>query len=292
MKRWYVRTVLVLASLTLASTSEASGAAPWPHHEEVAAGVHVIGFADRFRSANSGFVVMGDETWLVDLPRGLEPGQFLADVARVSGKPAIALLLTHASREDAPLVEELRRLGIKRVYLSPVTYESLLAKAASPAEGRLAAPPAVGYEIIRKRQTLGSGSGDAIGRDAIEFLPWDECATAGAAAVYLPAAKVLFAGPLVYHGPRVPLAGTDTAVWREALGQLAVLHPAHVVSGFGSWGNNAMIDRQRRFLAELRRQVGYFIAQGQPHDDLQRVVSPGARLPGLDAVRYAAGRGR
>ena len=26
------------------------------------------------------------------------------------------------------------------------------------------------------------------------------------------------------------------------------------------------------FLAELRRQVGYFIAQGQPHDDLQRVV--------------------
>ncbi len=55
MKRWHVHTVLVLASLTSASIGEASGAAPWPHHEEIAPGVHVIGFADRFRSANCGF---------------------------------------------------------------------------------------------------------------------------------------------------------------------------------------------------------------------------------------------
>ena len=32
--------------------------------------------------------------------------------------------------------------------------------------------------------------------------------------------------------------------------------------GFGSWGGAESIDRQQRFLTELRRQVGYFIARG------------------------------
>ncbi len=274
MKRRHVSIALIIAIVTAGSTAVvASAAAPWPHHEEIAPGVHVIGFADRFRSANCGFLVEREGTWLVDLPRGIEAERFLADVKRVSGKPAIALLLTHATREDAAMVDELRRLGVKRVYLTPATYKSLTAIAhPSKQELEAAATPAAGYEIIRKRQLLGGVSGAAGGTTAVEFLPWDECATAGAAAVFLPATKVFFAGPLVYHGPRVPLAGTDTAVWREALGHLAVLHPAHVVPGFGTWGSGEIIDRQRRFLAELRRQVGYFIAQGQPHDDLQRVV--------------------
>jgi hypothetical protein len=50
---------------------------------------------------------------------------------------------------------------------------------------------------------------------------------------------------------------------------------ARVVPGFGSWGGPELLARQRRFLAELRRQVGYHIAQGRPRADLRDQV----RLP-------------
>jgi type 1 glutamine amidotransferase len=82
--------------------------------------------------------------------------------------------------------------------------------------------------------------------------------------VYLPGRSVLFGGPLVVHGPRARLAGSDTERWVEALRQLEALASAHVVPGSGSWGGPEVLARQRRFLAELRRQVGYHIAQGRP----------------------------
>ena len=84
---------------------------------------------------------------------------------------------------------------------------------------------------------------------------------------------VLFAGPLVVHGPRSPLAGTDTAEWVEALRRLESLGAAHVVPGIGTWGGRELLERQRRFLTELRRQVGYQIAQGRPHAGLRERVS-------------------
>ncbi len=179
----------------------------------------------------------GDGTWLIDLPRGIEAGQYLDDVAKASGKPAVALLLTHASREDAPLIEELRQLGVKRVYLSPATYETLTAIAnPSIQEREAAAKPKAGYEIILTRQMLVIASGAGGRAGVIEFLPCDECATAGAATVSPAGREGALRRPARLSWAARAAAGTDTAVWREALGQVAVLHPAHVVPGFGSWG--------------------------------------------------------
>ena len=55
------------------------------------------------------------------------------------------------------------------------------------------------------------------------------------------------AGPLVVHGPRSKLPGSDTAAWVAALRRLEVLGAKHVVPGFGSWGGPEQIVRQRRF---------------------------------------------
>jgi len=252
--------VSALTILWTAAPTRASAA--WPHHEQVAAGVHAIGFADRFQSANCGLVTRADGTLLVDLPRGISAAEFLADAERASGKPVTALALSRATPEDAPLVNELIARGIKRVYISAATYSALTAKTGQPAGASAAAP----YNVVAKQTTI------ADPQTPVELLPLDEFSARGGMAVYLPGTKVLFAGPLVYHGPRVPLAGTDTAAWCGVLKRLAALRPAVVVPGFGTWGGAAQIDRQQRFLSELRRQVGYFIAQGRPHADLHGVV--------------------
>ena len=248
--------VVVAIVYTVAS---APARAAWPHHQKLAQGVHAIGFADKYRSANCGLVETPGGTVLIDLPRGVPAAQFLAEVTTATGKPVTALALTHAAADDATLVDQLRALGVKRVILSPQTFKSLRPGAqteATPAKEQLKARAATaGYEIVAKEMTIGDGPA------AARFLPLDEIATAGAAAVWVPAAKALFAGPAVIHGPRVPLAGTDTQAWREVLDQLAARKPEHVVPGFGSWGGAELLDRQQRFLTELRRQVGYFIAQ-------------------------------
>ena len=64
-------------------------------------------------------------------------------------------------------------------------------------------------------------------------------------------------------------------VWADALRRLEKLEPAHVVPAIGTWGGPELLARQRRFLTELRRQVGYQIAQGQPHAGLaDRICLP------------------
>jgi len=232
-----------------------------PHREQLAPGVHVAGFSDRYHSANCGWVALGDETLLIDLPRGMPVPEFLALVAATTGKPARTLVLTHAQDGDNPILRSLLEKGITRVLTSPETRARLLV-------GPVAVDPS-SLHALSDRTPIGDAA------VPVDFLPLDQIAAPAGAAVSLPGQAVLFAGPLVVHGPRAALAGSDTALWAAALQRLEALKPARVVPGFGSWGGPELLTRQRRFLNELRRQVGYHISEGRPHASLRDQV----RLP-------------
>ena len=66
---------------------------------------------------------------------------------------------------------------------------------------------------------------------SVDFLPLDQLPAPAGAAVWLPGQAVLFAGPLVVHGPRAALAGSDTADWVTTLRRLEALAPTRVVPG-------------------------------------------------------------
>jgi type 1 glutamine amidotransferase len=238
-----------------------TSARPLPHREQLAPGVHAAGFSDRYGSANCGWITLRDETLLVDLPRGIPVPEFLDLVAAFQGKPARTLVLTHTQDGDLPILRSLLAHGIIRVLASPGVRRQLLALPG--------APEPVNIRAISERTPIGDGA------YPVDFLPLDQIAASDGAAVHLPAQSVLFAGPLVSNGPRARLAGSDTALWVATLRQLVPLAPKRVVPGFGSWGGPELLDRQQRFLAELRRQVGYHISQGRPHAALRDQV----RLP-------------
>jgi len=237
-----------------------------PHCERLAAGVHAAGFADRHRSANCGWVRLGDETLLIDVPRGVAVDEFLTEVAKTSGAAARRLVLTHLDDGDAAIVESLLARGVARVITTESARERLLAAAPS------IAPAAV-------KSVTEPGPIDE-SPQSVEFIPFDAIAGPAGAAVYLPKAQVLFAGPLVVNGPRARLPGSDTARWIEALRRLEALPAARVVPGFGSWGGHEVMARQRRFLTELRRQVGYIVCQGRPREAL----GPSVNIPAGDLV--------
>jgi type 1 glutamine amidotransferase len=91
-------------------------------------------------------------------------------------------------------------------------------------------------------------------------------------AVWLQQQSVLFGGPAVVNGPRARLPGSNTGGWATLLRELDELRPARVVPGFGSWGSGAILERQQRFLLELRRQVAYHITMGRAEADIEKMV--------------------
>jgi type 1 glutamine amidotransferase len=157
--------------------------------------------------------------------------------------------LTHAEDGDWSVLKSLREVGIARVITSPAIRTKLLA-----------ARDALDRSMITELSECAAIGDPSLGAD---FLPLDGPAGRAGGAVNLKSKRVLFAGPMVVHGPRAALAGADTAVWVAELRRLEKLEPAYVVPAIGTWGGHALLERQRRFLTELRRQVGYQIAQGR-----------------------------
>jgi type 1 glutamine amidotransferase len=231
-----------------------------PHLERLAPGVYAAGFSDRRGSANCGWVAGKDETWLIDLPRGIPVPAFLKEVARIAGKPARRLVLTSWQAGDAALLAALGQGGIRRVLTSPELRGRLLGEADKIGADRI--------ESVRRQVLAGD---ETVG---VAVLPLDEFLPGGGAAVFLPRQGVLFAGPFAVHGPRARLTGRDTALWIAALEKLERLGASQVVPGGGSWGEAAILARQRQFLGELRRRVGYAVAQGRSLATATREVGP------------------
>ena len=201
------------------------------------------------------------ETLLIDLPRGMPVPDFLALVAATTGKPARTLVLTNIQDGDITIIQSLIEKGVTRVLTSPAMRTRLLA-----------APRAVdpsNLHALADRTPIGDAA------VSVDFLPFDQIAASAGAAVWV-------AGPGGALCRSVGRAWPACRAGRQRHGGVGRdlapaggLAPARVVPGFGSWGGPELLTRQRRFLTELRRQVGYHICQGRPHAGLRDQV----RLP-------------
>ncbi len=234
-----------------------------PHLAEVVPGVWATGFSDKYGSANCGWIALNDRTVLVDLPRGIAAEPFLAEVARIAGKPPRTLVLTNLRAGDSEILSHLMQHGIEKVVTSAAIGASLIEANAVSAN-----------RIQAVASTAAAGDESA----AIEVMPFDGIVGQGGAVVHLPHARVLFAGPFVVNGPHAALTDCRTGRWVAALDKLKALNADCVVPGFGSWATPDPLSRQRRYLAELRRQVGFVISQGRPKERLTEEVRLGGEL--------------
>ncbi len=234
-----------------------------PHLSEVAGGVWAAGFSNKFGSANCGWIALDDRAVVVDLPRGVAAEPFLAEVTRIAGKPPRTLVLTHLEEGDGEIVAQMMQHGIEKLVTSAAIGKKLLDDKTVFAEQ---------IESVSATAAVGDD------RVAIEVTPFDGVVDRGGAAVYLPQAGVLFAGPLVINGPHAALAGYHSGRWVAALDKLRALEADYVVPGFGSWAAPEAVSRQRRYLAELRRQVSFVISQGRPPERLMDEVHVGGDL--------------
>ena len=88
-------------------------AALLPHVEQLAPNVWAAGFADKYGSANCGWVRRGNDTLLIDLPRGVPVADFLKEVQRIAGKPVGEVIALTQGKDDATILDALKASGVR-----------------------------------------------------------------------------------------------------------------------------------------------------------------------------------
>lgn len=106
------------------------------------------------------------------------------------------------------------------------------------------------------------------GTQRVEFLFLGHAHTAGDAVAYLPRHKILCTGDACLNGAYNYTGHSDTASWIRVLERMQQLDVRLICPGHGPLAGKDLLDRQRRYFVELRRQVQQGIDAGKPLDDI------------------------
>ena len=260
----------VLLSIALGLLFVPQAAAEEPlRSREVAPGVHVLGSSARFESANAGWIGFADHALLIGAPHPELLARSRAEIERTIHKPLRGAVLTHLRTGEIESARLLLRDGIPLYLAAGLATELRSALSREAAASGAARETRLDLREFEERLELGEGAA------RLELIALGNAAGPGGAAAYFPGSRVLFTGEACVHGPRADLSRSDTAAWVEVLARLRKLEPLVVVPGFGSIADAEAIERQERFLRELRRQVGWRIAYGS---DLAAIRSE-VRMP-------------
>jgi type 1 glutamine amidotransferase len=231
--------------------------------QEISPGVYVLPSSYRTANANIGWVEFRDHIVLIGAPHPVLVAKCLAEIAARTRKPVQSALLTHVRAGEIDSVRLLAARGIR--ILAPTEAVRLLrAGLAAQANGGDAAAPR--FEAFINHLELQDA-----GRH-LDIRAYGQAAGPADAAVYVREGRTLFSGELCANGPHADLTRSNSRAWVKILEALQRLPIRTVVPGFGTVGGPQILDRQKRFLRELRRQVAYSIVCGHSLADAKTDV--------------------
>jgi glyoxylase-like metal-dependent hydrolase (beta-lactamase superfamily II) len=236
------------------------------------------------RNGNSGVIVGKSGVIVIDVMASEAAGrELLAQAAKLSPKPLVAVILTGAAGEA------IQGLGAVPPDVPVIAHESTARrlKAWTDAHARFAPPGGrLPSELIR-----GPRATRTIAGVKLEFLHLAPAHTDTEMAVYLPRQKVVFAGWVVQARPDFPIihgkdGGGDFNWGGSALGWitftkgLLALDADTYVLGQGDLWTKAdlarRLDAQQAVVAQIRQMV----AAGKSHDEIRAALGPAATLNG------------
>jgi phosphoglycerate dehydrogenase-like enzyme/glyoxylase-like metal-dependent hydrolase (beta-lactamase superfamily II) len=288
-----MRAAPTLVCLTLACLG---GAAPLPaaappkmkfnEVKEIAPGVFfrysVISPTDPnvFGGCNNTWVVFRDHVVVIDANFPKEAGDVIAAVKKTTDKPIRYVFNTHHhgdhawgnavyAEQGAGVIAQANCARILRVD-GPREF----AAAGRPPMGRkdvAASRLQVPNLIFDDKLVLDDGT------QRIEFLYLGHGHTAGDAVAYLPKHKLLCTGDACVNGAFNYLGQSDSASWIRALEKMQQLDVQMVCPGHGPLAGKELLEKQKRYFVELRRQVKKGIDARRDFDDI---------IKGLDMPWY------
>jgi len=110
------------------------------------------------------------------------------------------------------------------------------------------------------------------GKQRVEFLFRGHAHTAGDAFAYLPRHKILCTGDACVNGAFNFMGHADSASWIRVLERLEQLDVQMVCPGHGPIAGKDLLEKQKRYFVELRRQVQQGIDANKELDDILKSI--------------------
>ncbi len=107
-------------------------------------------------------------------------------------------------------------------------------------------------------------------RAEIRFL--GHAHTTGCIWTWLPKEKVLFSGDACVNGPYNYMGDADSKSWIEVLTKAQALGAEKIGPGHGPAADGKLLQTQKEYFEELRKQVGALVKQGKSLEEVQKAV--------------------
>jgi cyclase len=112
------------------------------------------------------------------------------------------------------------------------------------------------------------------GKQRVEFLFFGHAHTAGDACAYLPQHKILCTGDACVNGAFNFMGHSDSASWVRALEKMQQFDIKLVAPGHGPVATKDLLEKQKRYFAEMRQAVKDGIAAKKTLEDIQKGFKP------------------
>jgi glyoxylase-like metal-dependent hydrolase (beta-lactamase superfamily II) len=263
--------LLAAVLLQAAAAAADEGAAPI----EIAPGVYMLRGAsgepaagNRGRIGNTGFIVGARGVLAIDTGTSYRAGRALLEaIARVTDKPVLLALVTHARQEFIFGAAAFRERGI------PIAMQREAARLMASRcdaclqnlRALLGAQEMRGTALLEPDQLLdGARELDALIGRAVRVLYFGTSSGPGDVAVLDVPSGTLFAGGLL-DAMRIPdVQDSDLAGWKRALQALHGLGPKTIVPGHGPAAAGNLIYTVERYLTQLESRVRELLRANAP----------------------------
>lgn len=225
-----------------------------------------------FGGTNNIWVVFEDYVAVIDANFPKEAGDVIAAIKKTTDKPIRYVFDTHHhgdhaygnavfAREGASVVAQANCARLLRVN-GPEEFKKEGMVRKDVKESTLKVPSVV----FDDRLVLDDG------KQRVEFLFFGHAHTAGDACAWLPRHKILCTGDACVNGPYNYMGHSDSASWIRALDKMQQLDVKMVAPGHGPLAGKELLEKQKRYFAELRQYVQKGIDAGKDADELAKTI--------------------
>jgi phosphoglycerate dehydrogenase-like enzyme/glyoxylase-like metal-dependent hydrolase (beta-lactamase superfamily II) len=228
-----------------------------------------------FGGSNHLWVVFEDYVVVIDANFPKEAGDVLEAIRKTTTKPVRYVLDTHHHGDHAWGNAVWVKAGATIVAQRNC---ARVLRLTGPAEFAAAGKPPTGRKDVAE-STLKMPSlifDDKLvlddGKQRVEFLHFGHSHTVGDAVAYLPKHKILCTGDACVNGPYNYMGQSDSASWIRCLEKMQELDVKLVAPGHGQLAGRELLEKQKRYFQELRKQVKKGIDEGKEIDDVVRGI--------------------
>jgi phosphoglycerate dehydrogenase-like enzyme/glyoxylase-like metal-dependent hydrolase (beta-lactamase superfamily II) len=228
-----------------------------------------------FGGSNNVWVVFKDYVVVVDANFPKEAGDVIAAVRKTTKKPIRYVLDTHHHGDHAWGNAVWVKAGATVV---AQTNCARLLRLTGPKEFAAAGKPPTGRKdvAVSKLEMPTLTFDDKLvlddGTQRVEFLHLGHSHTIGDAVAWLPRQKILCTGDACVNGSFNYMGQSDSASWIRCLEKMQQLGAQTVLPGHGLPAGKELLEKQKRYFIDLRKQVKKGIDEGKDLPDIKKAI--------------------